>query len=122
MNIEVDFLERSNIVSGRISGELTKEIAKHYFTEVGEIAAENGCERVLTDVRDADINVTDHDMRVLSKELVQIGLSSSYRRAIVLKDDVSVYKEWGNHCFSAGHKNLRLFVDCEVAKEWLSEH
>ncbi|OEK05106.1 hypothetical protein [Roseivirga misakiensis] len=122
MNIEVDFEERLNIVSGRISGELTREIAKHYFTEVGEIAASQSCNRVLTDVRDADINVTQDDMRTLAKELVQIGLSSSYRRAIVLREDVSVYKEWENHCFTAGHKNLRLFVDCDVAKEWLSGH
>lgn len=121
MNIEVEFEEGSNIVSGRISGELTREIAKNYFTTIGEVAADRRCERVLTDVREASLRVTDEDMKSLSQELAQIGLSSSYRRAVVLRDDVSTYKEWENHCFKAGHKNLRLFVDCDVAREWLSE-
>lgn len=121
MNIEVEFEERSNIVSGRISGELTREIAKSYFTTIGEVAAEKGCERVLTDVREASLRVTEEDMQSLSQELAQIGMSSSYRRAIVLRDDVSTYKVWENHCFTAGHKNLRLFVDSDVAREWLSE-
>ena len=122
MNIEVDFEEGLNIISGRISGELTREIAKNYFTEIGEIAAQNGCERVLTDVRDANIQVTENDLHTLSKELVQIGLSSSYRRAIVMRGDGDTYKELGSHCLMVGNKNLRLFVDCDVAKEWLSEH
>lgn len=121
MNVLVEFEEGLNIVSGRISGDLTKEIAKSYLTQVGEVAAERRCERVLTDVRNASLMATEEDMQSLSKELAQIGLSSSYRRAIVLSDDVSGYKVWENHCFTAGHKNLRLFVDCDLAKEWLSE-
>ncbi len=121
MSVLVEFEEGLNIVSGRISGDLTREVAKNYLAKVGELAAQRRCERVLTDVRNASLTATEEDMQCLSKELAQIGLSSSYRRAIVLSEDVSGYKSWENHCLTVGHKNLKLFVDCDLAKEWLSE-
>lgn len=121
MEFFVEFEEELNIVSGRIDGDITREIAKNYFTRVGEVVIQEGCERVLTDVRSASLVASEEDMESLSRELAQIGLSASYRRAIVLSDDVSRYKVWENYCFTAGHKNLKLFVDCSLAKEWLSE-
>lgn len=86
------------------------------------MASEKECHGVLTDVRRAYLRASEEDMKCLSEELAQIGLKSSYKRAIVLKDDVSGYKRWENHCFTAGYKNVRLFVDCDLAKEWLAEH
>lgn len=122
MEVSVEFEEGLKIVSGTISGDLTKEIAADYFTQVGRVVSERNCHRVLTDVRQAYLRATEEDMRSLSQELAQIGLKSSCKRAIVLKDDVSGYKRWENHCFTAGYKNVRLFVDCDLAKEWLTEH
>ena len=121
MNIEVEFEERSKIVTGRISGELTREIAMNYFTTISEVAANVSCERVLTDMREASLRVSPEDKKGLSQEFAQVGMSSSYRRAIVLRGDEEAHKEWEAHCFMTGFKNLRLFVDFDVAKEWLSE-
>lgn len=119
--IEVEVIEKFNMVSGRIEGDLTKEIAKRYFEEVGKIASQNGLKRVLTDLREANLKADELDMRDLSQELTQLGLVSDHKRALVVREDVSGYKQWENYCLSAGYKKIRLFVDDDTAIEWLAE-
>ncbi|WP_420386197.1 hypothetical protein [Roseivirga sp.] len=118
--IEVKVVDGLKLVSGRIEGDLTKEIARRYFEEVGKLAYQNGLNRVFTDLREANLKADEHDMSELSQELAQLGLASSYKRAVVVREDVRGYKQWENHCLSAGFKKMRLFVDDEAALEWLA--
>lgn len=119
--IKVEVVDRLNLVSGKIEGDLTKEIAKRYFEEVGKVANQNGLDRVLTDLRAANLKADERDMSQLSQELTQLGVACSYKRAVVVREDVRGYKQWENHCLSAGYKQMRLFVDNETAMEWLAE-
>lgn len=119
--IKVEVVEGLNLVSGKVKGDLTKEIAKRYFEEVGKIANQNGLKRVLTDLREANLKADEQDMQCLSQELAQLGVACSYKRAVVVREDVRGYKQWENHCLSAGFREMRLFVDDELAVEWLAE-
>lgn len=119
--IKVEVVDEFNMVSGRIEGDLTKEIAKRYFEEVGKVANQHGLKRVLTDLREANLKADELDMRELSQKLTQFGLVSDHKRALVVREDVSGYKQWENYCLSAGHKKIRLFVDDDAAMEWLAE-
>lgn len=121
MGYFVEYEETFNIVSGRIVGDLTREVAKDYLKSISDLASEKGCNRILTDVREAKLLGEKQDIETLSTELANYGFSTSFVRAIVLAEDVIGYKTWENYCFTAGHKNLRLFVDGNLAKEWLSE-
>lgn len=119
--IKVEVVDRLKIVSGKIEGNLTLELAKAYFREVGLKANQHGLKKVLTDLRTASLQVDEKDMTFLARELTQLGVASSYRGAVVMKEDVRGYKQWENHCLSAGYREMRLFVDDETAMKWLSE-
>lgn len=119
--IRVEMVDDLKLVSGKIVGDLCKEVAKRYFEEVGKLANQHGLKRVLTDLREAYLKADEKDMNSLSKELAQLGVDSSYKRAVVVREDVRGYKQWENHCWSAGFKHLRLFVDDDAAMKWLAE-
>ena len=122
MEFEVSIQEERGILSGKIEGDLTRELAAKYFAQVGELATKKGLTRVLTDVRSARLRVDELDMKSLSKELSSLGLPPAYKRAIVLSEDVKAYKTWENYCFSNGYQRLKLFFDQEKAVDWLSEN
>jgi len=119
--IKVGVVDKLQIVSGKIEGDLTLELAKAYFEEVGMVANQHGLKKVLTDLRSACLKADEQDMSLLARELTQLGVASSYRGAVVMKEDVRGYKQWENHCLSAGYREMRLFVDDETAMKWLSE-
>lgn len=122
MDFKVSYQVGEGIVSGKIEGDLTKELAAKYFTQVGELASERGYSRVLTDVRSARLVASEVDMESLSKELSSLGLAPAYKRAIVLTEDVKAYKTWENYCFRNGFQRLKLFFDQDKAVDWLSEN
>ena len=122
MDFSVSYQEGWDVVSGKIEGNLTRDLAAQYFTQAGEIASTRGCSKILTDVRNARLVADEPDMVSLSKELTQLGLKPAIKRAIVLAEDVKGYKVWENHCFRNGHLRLKLFFDQEQALDWLSEN
>ncbi len=119
MDFNLEFEEGRNIISGSIIGELTKDRAKAYFSKLSQMAHQKACQRLLTDVRRAELSGTAKDIQILSKELSGIGFKPSFKRAILLHADVAGYKVWENYCLMAGFKNVKLFVDSDLAKEWL---
>lgn len=122
MEFIVSYEEELDVVSGKIEGDLTVEIAAEYFAKVGEVASERGCDRVLTDVRNARLKASEKALLELSRELFAIGMATSLKRAIVLSEDVKGYKIWENCCFSQGHRQIKLFYDKLKALEWLDSN
>ncbi len=111
-----------DIVSGRIEGDLTKQIAVDYFAQVSKVAQERDIKRVLTDVRRAKLMAGDEDMKCLSLELPEIGMEQSCRRAILIKNDIKGYKTWENYCFRHGFHKVKIFLDEDLAVHWLSQN
>ena len=122
MDFRLSYQEEERIIAGRIVGVLTKDLAAQYFAQVGELASKRGCSRVLTDVRAARLEASELDMETLSKDLTNMGLTPTYKRAIVLNEDVKKYKTWENYCFRNGHQRIKLFFDQDKAVDWLSEN
>ena len=118
----MSYEEGLDVVSGKIEGDLTIENAAKYFTKVGEVASERGCMKVLTDVRNAKLKASEEGMLGLSKGLIDMGLSASLKRAIVLNQDVKGYKIWENCCFRHGHHDVKLFYDEPKALDWLGSN
>ncbi len=122
MEILVVNEEGLDIVSGMIDGDLTKQIAADYFAEVSKIAQAHDIKRVLTDVRRAKLLAGDEEMKSLSLELPGIGIDQSCRRAILISNDIEGYKTWENYCFKHGFHKVKIFLDQEVAIDWLSQN
>ena len=62
------------------------------------------------------------EMEILAKELKGIGIELSFRRAILISNDINDYKVWENFNFRNGFKDMRLFSDERVALEWMKSN
>ncbi|WP_323758411.1 hypothetical protein [Roseivirga sp.] len=119
MLLMVGYDDELNHVFGKIEGALTKEIASSYLSKVAEIARENKCRKVITDLREAELFANQREIEILSKELKGIGIEFGLKRAVIISKNINDYKVWENFNFRNGFKEIRLFSDEEVALEWM---
>jgi hypothetical protein len=117
--LKVAYEKDQDQIFGMIEGELTMEVAKSYFIKVAELSKETNCAKILTDLSKAKLTAVETDMQSLSSELENLGISLKAKRAIVVSDDVKLYKTWENFCFRNGFQGIRLFMDEKTASEWL---
>jgi|GEM_PF-1641700 len=122
MLLMVGYDDELNHVFGKIEGVLTKDLASNYLSKVAQIASENKCQKVITDLREAQLFANQKEMEILAKELKGIGIELSFRRAILISNDINDYKVWENFNFRNGFKDMRLFSDERVALEWMKSN
>ena len=104
-----------------LSGDLDTMVVSAFFTEVLRVAAESGCGRVLSDLRDATIKASSADMYWMADALSKKNIQSLRRRAIVVSRDQEDYSFWETLCANQGQGGVRIFEDCEEAKRWATE-
>ena len=109
------------MLHGIIEGVLNVELAKSYLAEIGELVRTNNVQKVLTDARDSMISMDEEKLIELSKSLNDWGFGSDLKRALLIKQDVRVFKQWENLNFIEGMPQLRLFVEEDLAMEWLNQ-
>ncbi|KYG79159.1 hypothetical protein [Roseivirga echinicomitans] len=119
MLLMVGYDDELNHVFGKIEGALTKDIASSYLSKVAEIAQENKCRKVITDLREAELFANQKEIEILSKELKGIGIEFGLKRAVLISKNINDYKVWENYNFRNGFKDIRLFSDEGVALEWM---
>jgi hypothetical protein len=102
-----------------ITGNMDRELIADFFTEVGKIATENNCERILSDLRGAKIAAPITDLYEMAKSIEDKGVQKSLRRAIVISKDHNDYTFWETACYNQGHQIVRIFQDYKQAKDWV---
>lgn len=119
MKYTVKFLKKKGIVVGKIIGTITLESAKSYLLEMSRIARENGVNRILTDTTESVVEISDEKSFELSDSLGQMGISSNFKRAVLIKSDVRFFKLWENLNLKKGNRDMKLFVAEDLAEDWL---
>lgn len=119
MLLMVGYDDELDHVFGKIEGELTKDLASSYLSKVAQVAQENKCRRVFTDLREAQLFANRNELEILAKELKGIGIEFGLKRAILISKNINDYKVWENFNFRYGFKDMRLFSDEKVALEWM---
>lgn len=121
MDYQVNFLKEKSMLHGIIEGVLNVELAKSYLAEIGELVRTNNVQKVLTDARDSIISMDEEKLIELSKSLNDWGFGSDLKRAVLIRQDVRVFKQWENLNFIEGMPRLRLFIEEDLAMEWLNQ-
>lgn len=93
-----------------------------FFAEVGRVAAENKCTRVLSDLRKAHIAASTTDIYQTASALGNKKISPGFKRAIVVSRDEDDYAFWETVCFNQGFQNVRIFQDYGEAEQWVTSN
>jgi hypothetical protein len=119
MPFQVTYDSEIDCVITAITGDMDKSVISDFFTEVGRIAAENNCTRVLSDLREGKITALLTDIYEMAKAIENKGIVKSLKRAIVISKDHDDYAFWETVCHNQGHQRVRVFQDYEQAKDWV---
>ena len=118
MPFRVTYSPEDDCVLTSLSGDLTTEVVSAFFAEVLRVAAESGCGRVLSDLRDARIVASAADLYWMADALTKKDVQTLTRRAIVVARDQDDYGFWETLCTNRGHRNVRVFEDYDEARRW----
>lgn len=95
-------------------------MALAFFTEVGRVAVESQCVRVLSDLREAKIVASTSDIYRMAQSLGNTQITKAFKRAIVVCRDDGDSAFWETVCFNQGFHNVKIFRDNEKAQQWIS--
>ena len=102
-----------------ITGDMDKQVITGFFQEVGKVAHENNCYRVLSDLRSGTITASIADIYEMAGALEKMNIQKSFRRAIIISRDHRDFSFWETVCYNQGHQNVKIFEDFEEAKSWV---
>lgn len=119
VTFRVVYDEDSDCILTTVSGDMDMDVVQAFFAEVGRVAAENRCTRVLSDLREAKIVAATADIYLMAKALGEKKISPSFKRAIVISRDEEDYAFWETVCFNQGFQNVRVFREYDEAKQWV---
>lgn len=125
MPYSIEYDQQADIILVTVDGPLTVGTIHEYANTVALISKEQGCFRVLTDLRGASIQLSMLEIYNLPKMLAEIVSSlgllvQKFRRADVLPDQWSLslfYETVSKNRV----QNVALFQDIETAGKWLLE-
>jgi hypothetical protein len=119
MPFQVVYDAELDCVVTNITGDINKELVASFFMEVGRVATENNCKRVLSDLRAGKITAPTIDIYEMAGSLDEKKIKRSFRRAIVISEDHQDYDFWETVCYNQGQPVVKIFTDYEQAKNWV---
>ena len=119
MPCQITYDPKIDCVVNTISGDLDKNLVGNFFMEVGKVAAENNCRRMLSYLRTAKIVAPATDIYDMASSLEKLQIQRTFRRAIVISQDHKDYAFWETVCYNQGHQIVKIFHNYEKAKDWV---
>jgi len=121
MPFTVEYDSDCDYMLSTITGQLDKKIIGEIFTEIGIIAAENECERILCDLRDAVLVASTHDIYNSLNVLENNQISRNLKRALVISRNSKDYGFWETVCVNRGYVRIKIYHDYDEAALWLAQ-
>lgn len=116
---EVVYDEEYGCVRAVLNGPLDRSVVGPFYTELGRVANENQCRRIISDLRNAEIIANTFDMYFEAREMKHKNILPSFKRAIVISRDKAGYEFWENVCVNLGFPEVKIFEDYETALRWV---
>lgn len=115
----------ARVIEITIQGDFSLSEAKEIISEATQVAKEQNCFLVLTDLREATLKLSTLEIyelpNVVSDKLASSGLHAyEFKRAFVAAKDLKDYDFFETVTVNRG-QNAKLFHDVDEAKKWLSE-
>ena len=119
MEITVQYDEEHDCLVGTLKGPMDTAAIQAYSKEVMKVASGRTCRKLLTDMREADVEMCKGELYYLAGLLEDEGLDQSWRRAIVMTKQQKDYEFYERVSGSQGF-TVKIFSDMEDAFGWLA--
>ncbi len=119
MGITVHYDEEHDCLVGTLKGIMTQAAIQAYSEEVVNMAPSYTSRRLLTDMREAELDMGKGEIYFLPGVLNDVGLNQSWQRAIVMSIQHKDYEFYERVCQSQGF-TVKIFSDLEQAFNWLT--
>ena len=123
MSYSIQHQPEDNLIWVNIEGETNISELRNAAAEIARTARQAYCFRILTDLRQATLNVSTMDMHSLpgkvEESIAAQGFNLySFKRAFVVAQDQKILEFYETVSSNQGH-NAVMFRDVERARNWL---
>jgi hypothetical protein len=120
MNYGLSYDEANKIIIGRIEGKVDAVLVKKMAVEVSEMFQKYNCNKILNDLREANLTKSIFDIYNIPRIINDSGIPVLSKRAIVVKEKTSDFKFLETASINVGHR-LKIFTDYDMALDWLTQ-
>lgn len=123
MGWKIESMQDAGIILTTVSGVVTIDEIKKIADEVFKEAARRNITRLISDYRNASLNVSTADIHDLPETLKKLGRTSDIKSAIIYSvnsSNKSDYDFFDTRCFNS-MLNAKIFADYDAAYEWLTD-
>lgn len=118
MAYKIDYNSEKHCVLVSVKGVFDSTVVKEIAPQVSELMAEKGCQRVLNDLREAEITKSALDIMTMSKTVEDAGIHQHFKRALVVTKENVNMQFFETTLQNRGHM-MQLFTDWNAACSWL---
>jgi hypothetical protein len=120
MPFEIKYDAEKECVFATFTGKITMALVHEYIDAVLPVLEEHDCKRLLSDSRNAEIQVSALDILSFPKLAAKSLLTARCKRAVLASPGQSGYVMYETLSAIQGHK-VRVFPDRDEAMKWLME-
>lgn len=120
MPYEITYDRDIQCVMACVNGEIDLPFMQDFAPELVSFAVSIDCDRILCDLRKANLKLTTLDILGIPKIVAKAGLKPWSRRALVVCADMDKYSLIETASRKKGQK-VSIFRSIEEAKKWLME-
>ncbi len=126
MHYSVKHNVEENMIIAEVKGEVGFSALQELGAEIMRVAKQENCQYILTDLREAYLEVTVSEIYFLPQNLAKIARMQEVKlfdvkRAFVAAKDQEILRFYEIVSHNQG-QGTRLFYDIEEAKNWLREY
>ena len=118
MPFTIQYIEDQNYILSTFTGPITMAVIQKYVDELLPVLQDTGCQRLLSDSTEAQLQVTTMDILQFPKIAEASPLTSALKRAALAPDSTSGYEMYETFSKIQGQE-VRVFTDRTEALEWL---
>lgn len=119
MKYDIVYLEKEKVVKGTVHGYFDLLAVSEMACKCAKLYEEMNCDRILTDLRDAEITDSTMEICRMPKAINDAGLPRMCMIALLINEVKPSYRFLETVSINHGQQ-LELFHDPEAAMEWLT--
>lgn len=118
MFYEIDYINEQDYIMVTVTGDLTLPTLKELAVDVAGFIEQYGCNRILNDMRQANLTGDAFNIYNMPKTASQAGIGPHCRRALLVSELSSDFHFLETVFINQGHI-VKIFTDLDEALRWL---
>lgn len=118
MRFDIQYDAEKECIFATFNGRISMSVVREYIAALLPLLEETDCRRLLSDSREAEVNLTSSDIMQFPKIAAESPLTARLKRAVVAMPGTSGYELYEILSKVMGQQ-LRVFTTRDEAMEWL---